>query len=640
MKINKIIFFTLLFITGILTILEAKIIVMVNKNYYHSDTSYVNRFIRETKSIDGIHAILIEYDPLPGNDIFYVWQVLRDHYAAARPTKDPVEGAILVGDIPRPVYSRDPVNLVKIPCEYFYMDLWNTKPGADTAWNKWSDIWSKWTTHHSILDRTSYIGKGDDRCEIWVSRIYASNLHYLRKPGAPWGTFLKEYEIINNYFERVHERMTLPAKVPNRGFCMGPPPTWTNKFGRDFMDMDTLHLEQMFYFDYSNPQEMNLNQAAAWQAQLQAGPYGNKTRGSINGKRFDNPLYQRDCRTHYTGDTKGYEWAGFFAHSKPTFSGFHQYYPKGTYTAAGYFFNINSFPLWKEIAGGYSGKYYEWTHRISDPGGDPHKQGTSNAYWTCVIDSPGTYTVEMYIPYDSLNSEYCYYNLYRASNGSEFINIGGGSMDQKVQSDGWKTIHSTYPQWSTFSFSENDTIAFEFVPNYPDKKYSSKYNKCAADAVRFNMNNGYNITIKTTDIFNLNKLGNRGFRCANWYNRAFYNMQDDGGQSKVHFFMGAACQINNYLYEDNIGLLYAMGHQGLIMMGNAYDNSQDNDFLPYTGMLKTNNNFGAAYLNFVNSYYPDPDDNFILFGSGSLKPQPYHPYDQSFWESKQKALHQ
>jgi len=34
-------------------------------------------------------------------------------------------------------------------------------------------------------------------------------------------TVMDEYTIINNYFDRLHERMTMPAKVPPRGFAMG-----------------------------------------------------------------------------------------------------------------------------------------------------------------------------------------------------------------------------------------------------------------------------------------------------------------------------------------------------------------------------------------------------------------------------------
>jgi len=37
-------------------------------------------------------------------------------------------------------------------------------------------------------------------------------------------TAMDEYTIINNYLDRLHQRMTMPAKVPPRGFAMGASP--------------------------------------------------------------------------------------------------------------------------------------------------------------------------------------------------------------------------------------------------------------------------------------------------------------------------------------------------------------------------------------------------------------------------------
>jgi hypothetical protein len=101
-------------------------------------------------------------------------------------------------------------------------------------------------------------------------------------------------------------------------------------------------------------------------------------------------------------------------------------------------------------------------------------------------------------------------------------------------------------------------------------------------------------------------------------------MQDDGGQSKVLFFEGIGCEISNYLVDDNIGLLYGMGHAGLIMVGNSYPNYGDNDYAMYTYVLGVGHNFGNAYLEYARRDFPDDrDDNFILFGAGTLKPTSY-----------------
>ena len=121
------------------------------------------------------------------------------------------------------------------------------------------------------------------------------------------------------------------------------------------------------------------------------------------------------------------------------------------------------------------------------------------------------------------------------------------------------------------------------------------------------------------DLFDITKRGANGFRCANWYNRSFCDMQDDGGQSKVLFFEGVACQISNFLVDDNLGLLYGMGHAGLIMIGNSFDNYDDNDYTIYTSQLGNGFSFGEAYRDYANRDFDAANDNFILFGAGTLK---------------------
>ena len=49
-------------------------------------------------------------------------------------------------------------------------------------------------------------------------------------------------------------------------------------------------------------------------------------------------------------------------------------------------------------------------------------------------------------------------------------------------------------------------------------------------------------------------------------------MRDDGGPSKIPFHILQACHINCYTVDDNVGLLFAMGHDGLISVGTSNEN--------------------------------------------------------------------
>jgi len=59
------------------------------------------------------------------------------------------------------------------------------------------------------------------------------------------------------------------------------------------------------------------------------------------------------------------------------------------------------------------------------------------------------------------------------------------------------------------------------------------------------------------------------------------------------------------------------------MLGNSYDNSSDNDYTEYTERLRDGDSFGEAYLFYANRDFDYPKDNFILFGTGTLKAKSY-----------------
>jgi hypothetical protein len=176
--------------------------------------------------------------------------------------------------------------------------------------------------------------------------------------------------------------------------------------------------------------------------------------------------------------------------------------------------------------------------------------------------------------------------------------------------------------WTQFSCSVGDTLVLRFHPN--GLGFTHSY-RCVADAVKFKKVTGtaYEKIIKTTDTFSIISRGSNGFRLLNWYNRSFYDMQDDGGQSKTPFFEILGCRPGNYLYDDCIGLLYAMGHAGLTSLVNTVPTNTGVYFSSYTSTLGGGNNFGSSYRAFAQTYYPGVAENFMLFGAGPLLMQSY-----------------
>ena len=666
------------------------------------------RYMREVMEEEAIKAYLFAFEKLPGNDCYYLWNLLSGKYEEYHSDPDPLEGVILVGNIPVPTFHYGDLT---IACEYFYMDLWDSSPANDCPYPDWefpNGPWQKMPGEYYILNRNVY--EGDEELEIWVSRIYATNLNYLRADGASWGEFLEEYEIIDAYFDKVHERMTTAAPATRRGVAIGKPPE--NYFPplRTMSAMDNLIqtdiLDGVDYFD--NLSDLRLNQAAAWQALLQAGRPGNINYGSFQGNPFTSKVYERACETGLAGGF--YEWAAVYAHSSHLFHGFHEYYNSG-YDAGGGFFSVNEAPSWTEhSSGGFNnGKYYVWDNEPV-----PH----SIAEWSTIIPKGkgGLYEIHMYWKASPSNSRNSWYYLHA---GKNFYKIFDDRLDQTVSSpDHWHFIND-------FNADEFDTLVFVMDPN--NAGYDGL---CIADAVDFRLvlanpwaigveyetgdfvsYNGVNYkcvyahrsqvdwypgavwfweedtyrlrvtpgnlapvwnpngvyyqvdecvsyndinyrciqahtsqhdwkppivpalwqldtsrAVTPNDLFDISHRGNGGFRLKNWYNRSFCDMQDEpGGQSKVLFFEGIACKICNYYEPDNLGLLYGMGHAGLIMLGNSYDNSAGNDYTEYTERLRDGDSFGEAYLFYANRDFRlrHFNDNFILFGAGTLKTKSY-----------------
>ena len=172
----------------------------------------IERYMNDVSAKDGKDVELMILYRRSLYNYEWVWEKLRDKYQqdADDPLKDTLEGVVLLGDIPVPTFRYSGIN---IPCDYFYMDLWDNRSSATYPdWEYHPGIFNPWVRFGGsgdILDKSIY--HGDDSLEMWVSRIYATNLNYLRSDGAAWGNFLEEYEIIDAYLDKVHDRMYTPV---------------------------------------------------------------------------------------------------------------------------------------------------------------------------------------------------------------------------------------------------------------------------------------------------------------------------------------------------------------------------------------------------------------------------------------------
>ena len=442
----------------------------------------IERYILEVDFYDfkSVEMVVLPREPEPTFET--LWTLLRDKYVEYNLMGIPLEGAVLVGDLPVPtfhIFYRSQGGgewELTAPCEYFLMDLWDNSANPPSVYQDWEFPNGPWERFNGtdILARHNFPTStyhGDRALEIWVSRIYATNLNYLRAEGTPWGEFLEEYGIIDAYFDKVHKRMTTPVSGTRRAIAIGRPPNFSSL--QSMADLDYIFQPaNIEYFD--NMADLRLNQAAAWQALLQTGRPGNINYGSFQGIPFTDATYERDCRTNLQAGS--YEWAAVFAHSSWLFHGFHEY--RSGYDAGGGFFSVNNADSWTEkISGGCSnGRYYEWNLPWV-----PH----ANAEWSAVIPKNvnGIYAVHMYwdvIP--ELNSETSYYYMHGNKNFAKINNVAGaqfaGVLDQSVETpDNWHMIDH-------FFADEYDTLVFVMAPNNAGYTY---HNRCVADAVEFRL---------------------------------------------------------------------------------------------------------------------------------------------------------
>lgn len=409
---------------------------------------------------------------------------------------------------------------------------------------------------------------------------------------------------------------------------MGYPAHFSNG-NEHYLKFSNLNLESYINFEWSDSTPY-ASTPSKWQAQLQAGPYGNTNYGAFKGVQNTYPKCEKVCiNDQFTLgrriDDRGFEWAGIFEHSTPNshtfnYSGMHR---NGAYTS------MTIGPLWERVTtGGSTGKGYYRCKREDEMmdevvGYRKIKDYNREAKWIYIVQEPGDYHVYMYYTNESSDEPHedsSYYNI--RQDGSIAT---GGWINQKVHSSGSIGNWERLTRGGTETFNTGDTIEVSIAPGFwiGDPQNSKEF--IIADAVRFICNTS---TPVVDDIVHVDDASSReDFIAAGWKDRSYLDMRDDGGPSKAHFFLEAACQISGYNYTDNLGLLYAMGHGGLTMMGNAYDNGSA--FGKYTASLGQGKSFGEAFLNVSDKVFTSGSNAFILFGAGTLRPEAYYSYVDS-----------
>ncbi len=662
MKTKKSIFAFLTFLI-VFTALQAKILFIVDSEYYNDDSykvkgkEKIDRYELEVETIDREDVDVIIFtvkDSCTVREMCKpVWDTLVARYSAAKGTSDPVEGAVLIGDIPEPLMFLDDRKKKggdMYPVDYYYMDIWDGRSGHNHVYNSDTTIWNypvydkflvidnSVTPPDTTVDSTllynydHYYKKtnGDSYMEIWVSRIYAKTLNYLRETGGVWGDkyFLDNHEIISRYLDRVHDRMTKRANVPPRAFAMGHIGDWYHTPGKAMMKLkeaipfDSIDLVLMNYFidtDTAAPE----NTPSNWQAMLQAGPLGNSNMGAFKGERFDSITNaQTNLYPQFKDVCTGYEWAGIFEHSGQQGHSFNEF----KVALHGYFTSRNNVPLWTKISsGGYRGSYYQCRNR------DKYLiDGRDKiARWvTDTIRHPGLYNFYMWFPKNPANDSLNYVNVIQQDTctypGIHYlvscpVNMRGNDPGK------WRLIGNS------LDVLPGEVLTVFFNANHHSNEIVNDI--AIADAIKFEyLGTGFDSIVVDNEY--------PGFIREDSLNRAYYSMLDDGGPSKVPFYILQTCHINCYTFDDNLGLLYAMGHNGLMSVGSSNPNGGIGEFSLFLGALGRGLTFGEAFLHMAN----DPSkagvaggDKFILCGAGTMKAQAYRDYvdtlsmDINFW---------
>jgi hypothetical protein len=541
---------------------------------------------------------------------------------------------------------------------------------------------------HGLKYFTGYYKGGDSTYDIWASRINAAYMPTLREG---WNV-KDEYWIYTDYLQKVLNRMNDPASVPSRGFVIGGPEDltqWGYPLESTLGCLRNLGLP--WFVEFNGPEQ---NTPFNWMSQLLAGPRGTTTYGSFNGTLF--PMSQTERNRRYscynllnasiygaaatpvtigTNDSLGWEWAGLYNHSDPNGSHFWS----GNYGSSYYVYNggFGSSTLGPSITlsdrmadGGYMGEYFRY---YTDPDVENPcfmNMGTKGkmAIWRWPINTAGQPTKDFdvyvsYVPSD-LNDDNLHVQLQEATmnaNGVPSYSVGPTHNLVNIpydQTDPTNDLpqqyRAAYPGcWHRVKFNPDPDPNITFVTLHRDNIaiVTVDFNHDEdvpvyriADAVLFistdetvdeAVDDSEPTVYPEQDNSSYQIFSTRGFAFNDYYCRNYEDMGNEpggGGWSKSQFYMFCACEINNFTASKNTGMMYALGHNGLVNMGAAGPDRADQVIrTPYIEALSTGMDFGQAFIYALNqrTVYGRRNPSieyYNLLGAGTLRAQPYIQY--------------
>jgi hypothetical protein len=692
--------FLALFFTAMLfpAIISAKTLIIVEQKYYASSSSRINRFAQDVRLYDvdqsegksagetkgktltniSIHnprnavktsrnksVEIVPWVISQGTNVQQcrrLWSYLEIQYGIGLSLNDPLEGAVLIGNIPVPQTIKGPVSE---PFDYYYMDIWDSRINGQYP-NHDMTPFNVDSTHEGYFSTVYNVDGGDSKLDIWISRIYGVMLaanHHLRSsaPGGAPNAVLDEKEIYDEYLDRLHKRYTQPALMPSRGFAIGGIVSGENSLQKD-LNMQFLNLPM--YVEFNQNSKDNAGEANPFNlmSQLQVGPAGGATRGAYDGKAFPQERNVRYCkysqlkdarayapynnRIYADLDSSGWEWAGVSTFSSPITLSFN--FP-GSGNQNGNFSSGTLGPFWGDSlrrSGGYSdsvnprGNYYYF----NDTGISTNPYGwgiwrDKRAFFNYKVHASGIYSIYLYYAACATNdsNDQVILRGYKINDKKNYLkrSIRQSTCFVNMKIHGNKDGGNWELIFSEVALDSNTMVTIALEAN-------GQLGEVRADAVKFACasptiddvvdNSSPAVTPLGSAIFTT-----QGFYTSDWVDRSFESMQDENEGhdkfSKVPFFLLSGGLVNNFLFKkegsmDNVGNLLALGHNGLICMGTSGYNYSGRSFAPFTKSLAEGKDFGTAFISHANSNFDfDGDHNILcmyaLLGAGTLHAQAY-----------------
>jgi len=239
------------------------------------------------------------------------------------------------------------------------------------------------------------------------------------------------------------------------------------------------------------------------------------------------------------------------------------------------------------------------------------------ARWvTDTIRHPGLYNFYMWFPKAPVNDSMNYVNVIQqdTSDYGGFHILASCPVNMRGNDPGrW------WPIGDSLDVLPGEVLTVFFNANHHSKEIVNDIS--IADAVKFEyLGTGFDSIVVDNE--------DPGFIREDSLNRAYYSMLDDGGPSRVPFYILQACHINSYYVDDNLGLLYAMGDDGLMSVGSSNANRGTDEFPRFLGALSRGLSFGEAFLYMANNSSGGvaSGDRYILCGAGTMKARAYRDY--------------